>query len=383
MAMIKCPECGNEISDKAIKCPKCGYPMKQEEIKTVQQEETEEKSDSSKEIVTEENSKKKNGKKVGICVGAILLLSVASIGMLKLKKTDQSFTVNEMTLSKWKLTDSNPYLDYYKGYITSDQTKPFIAVIGNYEEKDSDPDYYVYMEDGKGEFDAIQLADDDPSIKYLPIGYLWGNSVSDSDINKVSYDDKDYNDYSSETSCTIDIDIEMKQKENGLLFAQVENDLNKEIKKNVKINIVDGKGEYSCSMDNLPLKSRGVTAKLVPQLFCEAKTVKDGDYTVEEPFDIEKDENDDYITYDGKEEISFKDYENGLVLYTEKLIDGGKKEDRDKVYNKISVIDKNKCEIGTHVFANKKDKILMPSYEINKIGCIKIEKYINSKKETN
>lgn len=28
MALMKCPECGNEISDKAKKCPRCGYPIK-------------------------------------------------------------------------------------------------------------------------------------------------------------------------------------------------------------------------------------------------------------------------------------------------------------------------------------------------------------------
>lgn len=27
MALIKCPECGNEVSDKAASCPKCGYPI--------------------------------------------------------------------------------------------------------------------------------------------------------------------------------------------------------------------------------------------------------------------------------------------------------------------------------------------------------------------
>ena len=26
MALIKCPECGKEISDKATNCPNCGYP---------------------------------------------------------------------------------------------------------------------------------------------------------------------------------------------------------------------------------------------------------------------------------------------------------------------------------------------------------------------
>ncbi len=25
MSLIMCPECGNEVSDKAASCPKCGY----------------------------------------------------------------------------------------------------------------------------------------------------------------------------------------------------------------------------------------------------------------------------------------------------------------------------------------------------------------------
>jgi hypothetical protein len=28
MALINCPECGTEVSDKAEKCPKCAYPIK-------------------------------------------------------------------------------------------------------------------------------------------------------------------------------------------------------------------------------------------------------------------------------------------------------------------------------------------------------------------
>lgn len=27
MALIKCPECGKEVSDKALSCPNCGYAM--------------------------------------------------------------------------------------------------------------------------------------------------------------------------------------------------------------------------------------------------------------------------------------------------------------------------------------------------------------------
>ena len=27
MALVKCPECGTEVSDKAAACPKCAYPI--------------------------------------------------------------------------------------------------------------------------------------------------------------------------------------------------------------------------------------------------------------------------------------------------------------------------------------------------------------------
>lgn len=29
MALVKCPECGHEVSDKAAACPNCGYEMAQ------------------------------------------------------------------------------------------------------------------------------------------------------------------------------------------------------------------------------------------------------------------------------------------------------------------------------------------------------------------
>ncbi len=35
MALIKCPECGKEISDQAISCPNCGSPMKKEKPEVV------------------------------------------------------------------------------------------------------------------------------------------------------------------------------------------------------------------------------------------------------------------------------------------------------------------------------------------------------------
>lgn len=36
MALIKCPECEKEISDKASSCPSCGYPINKTEVETEQ-----------------------------------------------------------------------------------------------------------------------------------------------------------------------------------------------------------------------------------------------------------------------------------------------------------------------------------------------------------
>ena len=33
MALIKCPECNLQVSDKAISCPHCGYPLDSKAIK--------------------------------------------------------------------------------------------------------------------------------------------------------------------------------------------------------------------------------------------------------------------------------------------------------------------------------------------------------------
>lgn len=30
MALIRCPECGAEVSDLAVACPRCAYPIRQE-----------------------------------------------------------------------------------------------------------------------------------------------------------------------------------------------------------------------------------------------------------------------------------------------------------------------------------------------------------------
>jgi predicted RNA-binding Zn-ribbon protein involved in translation (DUF1610 family) len=36
MSLIKCTECGRDISDKAAACPGCGNPIQEETIQTIQ-----------------------------------------------------------------------------------------------------------------------------------------------------------------------------------------------------------------------------------------------------------------------------------------------------------------------------------------------------------
>ena len=74
MSMIKCPECGKEISEHAESCPNCGCPkekfQKQETVKDVS-ENIQNKSNDQQQ----ENEKKKEplGSKSWFCVLMILL----------------------------------------------------------------------------------------------------------------------------------------------------------------------------------------------------------------------------------------------------------------------------------------------------------------------
>ncbi len=45
MALINCPECGKEISDKATSCPSCGCPIEKKEMRNNHTEENQEQKD--------------------------------------------------------------------------------------------------------------------------------------------------------------------------------------------------------------------------------------------------------------------------------------------------------------------------------------------------
>ena len=75
MALIKCPECGNPVSDKADKCPKCGYPMALVEKAAVAEPET--IVEEQKAPAAEQPVKKKKNSVLLIVIAVILIIAAA------------------------------------------------------------------------------------------------------------------------------------------------------------------------------------------------------------------------------------------------------------------------------------------------------------------
>lgn len=374
MALIKCPECEQSISDKASKCPKCGYPIQEhlsseteeiqiESVNTVSIE-TENATDIQQAPI-QKKSKKKLAALLAVCVVVVVLLAVIfGAGLLAPK-----LTVEDITISKWRLTDSSDYSDWYEGMITSSQKSPFVAVIGQYKDEESTPKF-VYIEDGKGVIETYENKDEDPSIKYRPIGYLGGSSVDISDI-KVNYSDSDYYDwsYSDSTNCDVLISVDMNNTKTGLLVFDVINETNNETERNMLAIVVDGKAEYTYYA-NLPYKARGIDISIVPKVFCESTTITEEDYVIEKAYTAEKYEGSYVNSYSGEETLTFDDYADGFILYTRELKEGGNKENRNVVRNLSAFLRDSECTLTTYDSVDEDETILMPKYEFNIIGYI-------------
>ena len=371
------------ISDKAEKCPKCGYQMqdslKEEkevlpQVGTAEGEETnetpatEEKQEtrfSVKTVLTSVAGAKKSKKKTAVIIaGIVLVMFVVLYGLGTANSTPK---VTEISISKWRLTDSKWYADYYEGSVTSDQKKPFVAVIGQYDSDDSTPQL-VYMEDGTGVLKTLESTDDDPSVKYRAIGYLNGSKV-DSKSLTTKCKDRDYDDYSDQTNCYVDIEMDMRNNKTGLLLFDVVNQTNGDRGTNLVAIVVKGKTKYSYYAE-LPYKSRGIEVSIEPKLFCESNPVKQGDYTVQKDYSAEKDEGKYSTSYSGKMEIAFGDKQDGFALYTRELLEGGNKKNRNDVRNLYNFIHDGECTFTTYDSVGSDETILMPKYDFNIVGYI-------------
>ncbi len=113
MALIKCPECGNKISDQAESCPKCGYEMKQKKV---------EEKDYLKTIKSKWNNK----------YLIIIVIAVAAIFMFSQKKSTSSpgTTTPSPSNSGYMVYTDNSGLsfEYPSNYQVSKDSSGFIYV---------------------------------------------------------------------------------------------------------------------------------------------------------------------------------------------------------------------------------------------------------------
>ena len=373
------------ISDKAEKCPKCGYQMQDsldtaeevvtqgaaaevEEAKEIPAAEEKQKSRFSlKTVLTSVAGAKKSKKKTAIIIAGIVLVMFAVL--YAVGSANSTLKVNEISINKWRLTDSRWYSDYYEGSVTSDQKKPFVAVIAQYDDEDSRPEL-VYVENGEGIFSTLESTSSDPSVKYRAIGYLSGTRV-DSKGMTIKYKDRDYTDYSSqeESDCYVDIEMDMRNNKTGLLLFDVVNKTNGDKDSNLVAVVVKGKTQYSYYAE-LPYKSRGIEITIEPKLFCESSSVKQDDYTVEKNYSAEKEEGKYSTYYSGEMEMAFSDKQDGFALYTRELLEGGNKKNRNDVKNMYNFVHNGESKFTTYDSVDSDETILMPKYDFNIVGYI-------------
>lgn len=383
MAIMQCPECKQPISDKAEKCPKCGYPIKshlmdkpQKSKETAVQTMTDAKT---KVFVSAISSAKSNFKKRLIIISfiVIIILIISTFVGINLFSGNALFstTVDNIEIEKWQLYDYNDYTDNFEGTITSNQKKPFIAVIGNYDDVNNQNYNFVYVEDGIGTFSASVSSDVDPSTKYKPIGYITGTTLKESDI-QYQYTDHDYNDfsYSSTSCCDVDIDISLGNHKNGLLIFDLTNENTSTDIQNLSAAVVDGKAHFTQFID-LPYKSRGIEIAIEPKMFCEGQALNTNDYKVISDYTAEKSDSTYSTSYSGSETIKLNDKVDGVLLYTTELTNGGQVENHN-IINDCTTFSKNgMCILTTYDYKSKdddstRDAILMPSYNINIVAHV-------------
>ena len=362
MALIKCPECGQSISDRASKCPKCGYPIQEYLSSKAKEAQSENVNESSANTECSADNQQaptqtKSKKKLVFALIAIIVIGAAIGVAFNLNLFTSKTTVEDITISKWRLTGSTKDYDYYEATITSEQKKPFIAVIGTYDDKGDLA--FIYMEDGKGIYDATIHTGEDPTTERRPIGYMCGTRVDISDM-EVSYEGHDYKDYIECTTCIITITIDMKHSKSGFLTFDIINETNNSTERNISALVINGKAEYTYYAE-LPYKTRGVDdidISVEPKMFFECSPVTEEDYVIEKAYKAEKHEGSYSNSYSGEEILAFADCTDGYVFYTRELKEGGVKENRNIVETSVTVLHHGECTLWTYDSVDKDETIL-------------------------
>lgn len=160
MALIQCPECGREISDKVAACPHCGYPFTEQGAAVPSLETMGEANINS----AAQNSEKGRRRIIGI-IGVILVLIFIAAGVMLKKANDDK-------------KSRNAYIDdlnaIKSAMLTSAIEAEDMCILVHdvwyntiYEEHSIDTD--AYTRDALGNYhedfnDSLQMLFDDPEI---------------------------------------------------------------------------------------------------------------------------------------------------------------------------------------------------------------------------
>lgn len=136
MALIKCPECGNKISDKAEACPKCGYEMK----KSQQEQSVSSNTDNVAKIRSKWNNK----------YLIVILIAVAAIFF---------FTQNKTTTNSPGTTTPSPSNN---GYMVYTSKAGFSFEYPSDYKVATDKDGFIYI--------ARNIDNEGPLVPYIIVG---------------------------------------------------------------------------------------------------------------------------------------------------------------------------------------------------------------------
>nr|UVY32817.1 MAG: protein of unknown function DUF2116 [Bacteriophage sp.] len=164
MALIKCPECGKEISDKASNCPNCGCPLNE------------------KENLQDTNKKTKVSKRVFIGAGIIVIIGVIVTLLCVLGKNkviNREITVNDLT------TEELCALNIINGF--TDDTNINVSSI-NFEECNVVKfDLETIKDVNKGAYDTIKNREYPFDAKYVSSMMFSYDTKDNKHVNVTKY----------------------------------------------------------------------------------------------------------------------------------------------------------------------------------------------------
>ena len=312
---------------------------------------------------------------------AAVAVMIAAIGLYMLLRAGGA-RVNSIAVSKWMLTDEGYSADHYAGLVTSDESRPFAAVIS-----DGDGDVrLVFMDGGEGTVQISVPSDEDPSLACEIEGYMTGKTVRKSDFEEITYSGSDYYDwdmssldpsYSDYTSCIVDIEAVMKKNATGILIYDVEDNINQTVEQNDAMAIVNGVGRSAYISDDLPYKSRGMEdITVIPRFFCAAEKLDNVLTSADSSFVMDREETSytslsNTVKYSGTMNLVLSDYSNGFIVYTATQTAGGEADERGAALIRYArVYPGGRFSLKTHNSYDIDAKVSEPEYEFHIAGFL-------------